>query len=530
MAEKLVLIDGHSIINRAFYGIPDMTSISGEHTNAVYGFLNIMLKICDEEHPDYLCVAFDVKAPTFRHEMYDAYKGTRKPMPAELHEQVPLLKKVLHTMNISTFEHAGWEADDILGSLAKRAEREGLEVSLISGDRDLLQIASDKIKICIPKTKGGKTETECYYTKDVLEKYKLPPSGIIELKALMGDNADNIPGVPGVGEKTATDLLVQYKTMEGVYEHIDEITKKALHEKLVANKDKAILSKKLATIKTDCDTGLAWDELKIGNFWNNEAKELFLSLGLKSFMNDMSEADSLFDSLEKKNRLAYYFLKDKDGVTSLSISDGSDTYVIIVSGFLLSEDYLEKKMAHLAEDKLRKLITFDAKDSYSALGTDDYANIDDVLIMAYLNNPLKSDYTVQDIASEHLDLQLTGWKDSFPKLAYAEAVMTMPAEYVKYAGTMSYVIYESYELLKDALDKKGMTELYRDIEMPLTTVLYNMEKEGIGVNAAALVSYANELGTRISELEKSIYHKAGIEFNINSPKQLGEVLFESGCA
>lgn len=549
MAEKLVLIDGHSIINRAFYGIPDMTSISGEHTNAVYGFLNIMLKICDEEHPDYLCVAFDVKAPTFRHEMYDAYKGTRKPMPAELHEQVPLLKKVLHTMNITTFEHAGWEADDILGSLAKRAEREGLEVSLISGDRDLLQIASDKIKICIPKTKGGKTETECYYTKDVLEKYQLPPSGIIELKALMGDNADNIPGVPGVGEKTATDLLVQYKTMEGVYEHIDEITKKALHEKLVANKDKAILSKKLATIKTDCDTGLAWNQLKIGNFWNNEAKELFLSLGLKSFMkrfdgvseavsskridtdsfkkiDDMSEADSLFDSLEKKNRLAYYFLKDKDGVTSLSISDGSDTYVIIVSGFLLSEDYLEKKMAHLAEDKSRKLITFDAKDSYSALGTDDYANIDDVLIMAYLNNPLKSDYTVQDIASEHLDLQLTGWKDSFPKLAYAEAVMTMPAEYVKYAGTMSYVIYESYELLKDALDKKGMTELYRDIEMPLTTVLYNMEKEGIGVNAAALVSYANELGTRISELEKSIYHKAGIEFNINSPKQLGEVLFE----
>ena len=228
MSQKLVLIDGHSILNRAFYGVPDLTNGQGLHTNAVYGFLNIMFKILEEEQPDYLTVAFDVHAPTFRHEIYDAYKGTRKPMPTELREQVPVMKQMLQAMGICIMEKAGLEADDILGTLAGRGEREGMEVALVSGDRDLLQIATDHIKIRIPKTKGGRTEIEDYYAGDVKAKYQVTPIQFIDLKALMGDTADNIPGVPKVGEKTATELMVQFGSLDNIYAHVEEITKKAV--------------------------------------------------------------------------------------------------------------------------------------------------------------------------------------------------------------------------------------------------------------------------------------------------------------
>ncbi len=225
--EKIVLIDGHSILNRAFYGVPDLSNSEGLHTNAIYGFLNIMFKILDEERPEYLVVAFDVHEPTFRHKIYSEYKGTRKPMPEELREQVPVMKEVLASMGIRTVEKPGLEADDILGTLAKRSEKEGMEVALISGDRDLLQIASSHIKIRIPKTKGGKTEVEDYYAADVEKKYQVNPVQFIDLKALMGDTADNIPGVPKVGEKTATDLMVRFGSLEGIYEHLEEVSRKS---------------------------------------------------------------------------------------------------------------------------------------------------------------------------------------------------------------------------------------------------------------------------------------------------------------
>ncbi len=258
--EKIVLIDGHSILNRAFYGVPDLSNSEGLHTNAVYGFLNIMFKILDEEQPEYLAVAFDVHEPTFRHQIYSEYKGTRKPMPEELREQVPVMKEVLGAMGIRTVEKPGLEADDILGTLAKRSEKEGLEVSLISGDRDLLQIASSHIKIRIPKTKGGKTEIEDYYASDVEAKYQVNPVQFIDLKALMGDTADNIPGVPKVGEKTATDLMVRFGSLEGIYEHLEEVTKKSVRESLAANRDLADLSKELATIKVDGDVDFSYED------------------------------------------------------------------------------------------------------------------------------------------------------------------------------------------------------------------------------------------------------------------------------
>ena len=274
MSQKLVLIDGHSILNRAFYGVPDLSNAEGLHTNAIYGFLNIMFKILEEEKPDYLAVAFDVHAPTFRHQMYQAYKGTRKPMPEELRQQVPVMKEVLKAMHITIMEQAGLEADDILGTLAKKAEQEGMEVSLVSGDRDLLQIATDHIKIRIPKTKQGRTEIEDYYAADVQAAYQVTPLQFIELKALMGDTADNIPGVPKVGEKTAQALMVEYGSLDNIYSHVEEISKKSIRESLIEHKDLAELSKTLATIKTDCDLQLDYDQAKAEGFYTPEAYTL----------------------------------------------------------------------------------------------------------------------------------------------------------------------------------------------------------------------------------------------------------------
>lgn len=510
---KLLLLDGHSIINRAFYGVPDLTNASGLHVNAIYGFLNIMFKFMDDEAPDYLCVAFDTSAPTFRHEQYDAYKGTRKPMPEELREQVPVLKDVLHAMDIVTVERPGWEADDILGSLAKKAEAEGMEVSLISGDRDLLQIATDKIKICIPKTKGGKTETEYYYTKDVIEKYQVPPAGIIELKALMGDSSDNIPGVPKVGEKTATALLVEYGTVDNVYAHLDEITKKGLHDTLEANKDKAELSHWLATIKTDCDTGIAWDEIKIGNLYTEKAYEELQTLGLKAILkrfegkvtgepvkqvsirqvSDFSQCETIFDGAAKAlaagESVFFYIHKDSEGMSAVSLTYGEENYLISVFGFL-TEGYLGDKLATLQGVDGGMLVTYDAKSMYPYIDSEKWDRVDDMMIISYLLNPLKA------------------------------------REYDLSGGNVTYEMSTLYSDFMAELEAQGMLKLYKEIELPLAKVLFDCEREGILVDKDELIRYGQSLMGRISELEASIYEQAGEKFNINSPKQLGEILFE----
>ena len=283
-SKKLVLVDGHSILNRAFYGMPDLTNAAGLHTGAVYGFLNILFKILDEEKADYLTVAFDVHAPTFRHEMYKEYKGTRKAMPEELREQVPLVKKVLRAMGVQIREQAGLEADDILGTLARRGEAEGMEVSLVSGDRDLLQIATEHTCIRIPKTRQGQTVVENYYAADVLERYQVTPDGFIHVKALMGDSSDNVPGVPKVGEKTATQLIVDYGSVDGVYSHLDEIKKPALRKNLAENEDLARLSLFLVTIKTDCDIETDWADAEVGNLYTPEAFHLFTELGVRALL------------------------------------------------------------------------------------------------------------------------------------------------------------------------------------------------------------------------------------------------------
>ena len=309
--KKLVLVDGHSILNRAFYGMPDLTNSSGLHTGAVFGFLNILFKILDEEKADYLTVAFDVHAPTFRHDVYKEYKGTRKPMPEELREQVPLVKKALQAMGVQIREQAGLEADDILGTLARRGEEEGMEVALLSGDRDLLQIATDRICVRIPKTRQGQTVIENYYAEDVLREYKVTPKAFIDVKALMGDSSDNVPGVPKVGEKTATQLIVDYGSVDGVYEHLDEIKKPALKKNLAENEDLARLSLFLVTIRTDCEISTDWEEARLGNLYTPEAFKLFTELNFRALLPrfDAAAAESAAGSEE----LSWRVIADRDG-------------------------------------------------------------------------------------------------------------------------------------------------------------------------------------------------------------------------
>ena len=545
---KLVLVDGHSILNRAFYGVPDLTNAAGLHTNAIYGFLNILFKILDEESPDYLTVAFDVKAPTFRHEMFQEYKGTRKPMPEELREQVPIMKEVLQAMGIRIIEQAGYEADDILGTLAKRAEAEGIEVSLVSGDRDLLQIATDKIKIRIPKTKGGKTEIEDYYAADVEAKYQVNPIQFIDLKALMGDTADNIPGVPKVGEKTATDLMVQFGSLDGIYEHIDEVTKKSIKESLIQNKDLAYLSKELATIKIDSPVVYTFEEARVGNFFNEDSYVLFKKLEFKNLLNkfekgvsneEISATFHLVEDLAEAEALFMKVLSCKDQQIGLKVVKepgrhgellGVALYLPEEGGFLVpkqgffTEEYLKEKMT-LPGAQCR-IVTADIKSEYAYLQAQDTDRFFDVILAAYLLNPLKNDYTVEDIANEYLNLMLPERSQAFGKLSLKDAWNEKPEEFLKYCCFEAYVCAQAANVLQQKLEETYMDRLMREIEMPLTLVLFSMEEEGIRVNPEALKDYGESLSGKITELEQEIYREAGCEFNINSPKQLGEILFE----
>ena len=587
---KLVLIDGHSILNRAFYGVPELTNAQGLHTNAVYGFLNIMFKILEEEKPECLAVAFDVHAPTFRHEIYEAYKGTRKPMPEELREQVPVMKDVLRAMNIVIVEQEGLEADDILGTLAKKAAADGMEVALVSGDRDLLQIADEHIKIRIPKTKGGRTEIEDYYPEDVLEAYQVTPLQFIDLKALMGDTSDNIPGVPKVGQKTATELMVRYGSLENIYAHVEEISKKSIRESLIENRELADLSKVLATIRTDCDLTLDYGSAKAEGYYTKEAYLLFKRLEFKNMLGRFRDAgyqgdgpdgeDAGQDKAEsfrvlrtqrelsgrlKKvktgQRVGLHLALDGGRLLGVAVSTGEETFYyrlpvqenvqlslfsdtvfaggasgeaalaggdagIPLSGEDGGEDMIFLRRELLELSRKAELAAFDIKKQYAFLAQDGTERYSDILIGAYLLNPLKSDYDLETIASEHLGLVIPGRAETLGKLGDAEAAENRPEEFARYCCYGAYVSRRAAAVLSGKLREAGMDRLYREIEMPLSLVLYDMEKEGVEVRQEELKAYGDALVARIQELEESIHEQAGEKFNINSPKQLGEILFD----
>lgn len=569
MAKKMVLIDGHSILNRAFYGLPDLTNAKGQHTGGVYGFLTILFKVLGEENADYLAVAFDVHAPTFRHELYEAYKGTRKPMPEELREQVPLIKEVLQAMGVLTIEKPGLEADDILGTLAKRGERDGMEVSLISGDRDLLQIASEHIKIRIPKTKGGRTEVEDYYAKDVKAAYQVTPQQFIELKALMGDTADNIPGVPKVGQKTATDLMVTYGSIENIYAHLEEIPKKSIRESLAEHRDLADLSLRLATINTAGEFPFAYEDAAIGDLYTEEAYEVFQRLAFKNLLDRFDkekgkkeivcrelkkekELDGYLKKAEEQKLLSWIFypaekqaLKENEQLSLFGTEEKPQEALLCAAlsvpgedtAFISFGDTEEKNRqgitAALFLEKLRALCKeeisltgFQIKGYYAYLGEETETDrLFDVLIAAYLLNPLKSDYQIEDIAGEYLGSGTASYSQLFGKKKPAEAFADQREEFVQYLCGCVSILTESRPLLDEKLKETKQYDLFREIEMPLSKVLYHMEREGVLVKPQELKEYGDALTGRIKELEAAVWEKAGVEFNINSPKQLGEVLF-----
>ncbi|MCM1113095.1 MAG: DNA polymerase I [Muribaculum sp.] len=560
--KKLVLIDGHSILNRAFYGVPDLSNAAGLHTNAVYGFLNILFKILEEEKPEYLAVAFDVHAPTFRHQMYEAYKGTRKPMPEELREQVPVMKEVLRAMHIVIMEQAGLEADDILGTLAKKAERDGMAVSLVSGDRDLLQIATERIKIRIPKTKRNGTEIEDYYAADVLAAYQVTPEQFIDLKALMGDTADNIPGVPKVGEKTATALMVEYGSLENLYAHVAEVSKKSVRESLEANRELADLSRKLAAIKTDCELELDYKAAQVGDYDTPEAYELFRTLEFKNLLGRFDKARRAageqtdpgirtLSGLEEFEQLAgragglpqvgLFLLQEEGRLLGAAVSlSGEETYFYAPSAQTVKEGQLSLFDEPVEErdetEKMREILktlsartriaTPDIKREYAYLAQDGTQRYFDILIAAYLLNPLKNDYDYEAVAVEYLHRPMPAASELFGKRRISEVMEEEPETCKNYCGRGAYVALQAAELLERKLAETQMDELMHQIEMPLSLVLYDMEREGVEVRKEELAAYGEALVDRIGELERSIHEQAGGTFNINSPKQLGEILFD----
>ncbi len=508
MSEKIVLIDGHSIINRAFYGVPDLTNSEGLHTNGIYGFLNIMFRILDEEKPEYLAVAFDLKAPTFRHKMYDAYKGTRKPMPEELREQVPVLKELLTAMKIPLLMKEGYEADDLLGTAARKSEAAGMDVVIVSGDRDLLQLATEKIMIRMPKTKRGVTEIENYHAQDVKDTYQVTPPQIIELKALMGDASDNIPGVPGIGEKTATNLVVAYGSIENAYAHVEEIKPNRAKEALKNHYDMAEMSKKLATICVEAPLELSFEEARLTSLYTPEAYEWCRKLNFKKLLGrfeqteagmpaepevqlitDFAEAENLFARMKGQKQIAFELYYEDGLHVSLADSD-KEVFCISEEGFL-TEQYLLDKLTEVIE-KVPVCGASDVKKLLSNVHPAHREHLFDIEIAAYLINPLMSSYEHEDLGKPYAALT------TFKK---------MPD-------------------LLEKLDEMGMRKLFDEIEMPLVFTLYDMEQAGIQVNGEELREYGEALVGRIEELEKNIHEAAGEVFNINSPKQLGVILFE----
>ena len=537
MAEKIVLIDGHSILNRAFYGVPDLTNADGLHTNAVYGFLNIMFKILDQEKPEYLTVAFDVHAPTFRHEMFEEYKGTRKPMAEELRQQVPVIKEVLQAMGVKIVEKAGLEADDILGTISRMSERRGLEVSVISGDRDLLQLATEHVKIRIPKTKKGQTEIEDYYAEDVLNAYQVTPTEFIDLKALMGDTSDNIPGLPGVGEKTATKIITEYHSIENAHEHASELKPPRASKAIIEHWDLAVLSKTLATIKLDAEIDYEFADAKLGNLYTDEAYVYFQKLQFKNLLGrfetselsnkiedafetitNKEKAEQIFEDAVKAERVGIALCKNTEDVLPLFADQAefagialccSDEHVYYIkTGNDISSAWLKEQTVQLVE-KNECCIFFDVKNAMGELGSLPVSHCFDGTIAAYLLNPLKSDYAGEDVARERLNLLI---EDKLPD--------DSKACYEAYTG------WKAAPILQEQLKENNMWKLFVDVEMPLVETLYDMEQCGVRVEADELKAYGEKLGVRIHELEQEIYEEAGEIFNINSPKQLGVILFE----
>ena len=545
---KLLLIDGNSIINRAFYGIMGSKMLmteDGTYTNAVYGFLSILFKELDDIKPEYLVVAFDLKAPTHRHKMYDKYKANRHGMPEELAMQMPILKETLKAMNVCIIEKEGYEADDILGTLAKWGQKEELEVTVLTGDRDSFQLIDKNIKVRIPRTKMGKTETEDYTVEKIEEEYGLEPLDLIEVKGLMGDTSDNIPGVPGVGEKTALNLIKQYKSIDEVYNHIDE-QKGKLKEKLSENKDLAYLSRTLGTIDINAPI-----EKDLGAFqveeWNKpEVLEIFKKLKFNRFIDRFALQENIgatsFSDSQINTEIEHEKIVDKTKLAELKqeIQENKVIYYYLTEEkFIIYSPKTNKCFSieniqdfkDIFEDKNILKCSYKQKEEFIILwnkGIEAKNLMFDIAIAGYILNSNINKYTIEYLANEYINFDIAEYLSNTEKTGVEQITLFDNAEEPKEDKTYiyAYAIYKLYNVLTQKMEEAGSIDLFNKIEMPLTEVLASMQYEGIYIDKQELLDFGKELQEKIDILTKEIYELTGEEFNINSTKQLGEILFE----
>ena len=530
--KKLLILDSNSILNRAFYGVRYLSAKDGTPTNAIYGFLNILLKLIKEQEPDYICAAFDVKAPTFRHKQYEGYKAQRKPMPEGLAAQMPLAKDVLRAMGVTILEKEGYEADDIIGTVARLCEESEISCFIATGDKDDLQLASDKTKVILTVTKSGYNETIIYDDKAVKEKYHVTPTEFIDVKALMGDPSDNIPGVKGVGEKTAMSLIEKHHSIEYIYENIDDIgLKGAMLQKMKDGREMAFMSKELATINRNTPIEFNAEECVFDGFENNgELYEILKRLELNSIIKklDLSGVDNVKENEDIFKDFSYQ-VGDKnmisgDKVTVVLDFDGDNISSAAVgagnNAVVLNE---QDDIKELLEDDSIAKVMFDVKEAIVKLnGRIDIKNIsDDTAIAAYLVDPAKNEYTIEKLTSEYFGTVIE--KPEVKQLSLLDDVETDRSEYLAKCAVALGVLNER---IGDKIKENGQEKLYNEVELPLVTVLAHLEINGFLVDDNQLKEFADKLGEKIDALTNEIYMLAGEEFNINSPKQLGVILFE----
>jgi DNA polymerase-1 len=541
--EKLLILDGHSLMNRAFYALPPLTNSEGLNTNAIYGFVNMLLKVKEEIDPNYIVCTFDRSAPTFRHNEYKDYKAGRKKMPPELAEQFPVLKELLELLSINIFEIDGFEADDLIGTLSVFSEKKDIDVYIVTGDRDALQLASDNIKVII--TKKGITEKEIYDKNKMLEVYGVTPTQFIDVKGLMGDNSDNIPGVPGIGEKTAFKLIKEYGSIENVLQNIDNISGKKIKENLIQYREQAIFSKKLATIITDVPIDIDIDSIKSKENYNaNGLRTLFFRLGFKSLLDRIPEVESYDKEEEEKVEVQYNKIQDIINLEELvqniiSLSNNEVIYVTfkVNEASIYSKSYIERIFINFKENNyviyLQKLyneskeetvvllkdiferdniqkVSHDVKIPHTIfhkMGINFIGVKFDTQLAAYLIDSSKGEYELKEIISQYLKITLTGEEE---ELQVKE----------------TYLLHKVFKILELQIKEADMEELLYKVEQPLTSVLASLEYEGFKVDKEMLTELGEKFKLEISRIQKEIYNLSEEEFNINSPKQLGKILFE----
>lgn len=567
--KKIVLIDGNSILNRAFYGIMGnkmLTTPDGKYTNAVYGFLAILFKVLEDIEPEYLMVTFDLKAPTARHKLYDGYKATRKGMPNELAEQMPILKDILKSMNIKVIEKEGYEADDVLGTMAKRAEKDGFDVTIVSGDRDTFQLTSNRVKVRIPHTKMGKTETETFGREEVLKKYGVTPKQLIEVKGLQGDTSDNIPGVPGIGEKTALELVKKYKTIDGIYEAIekgeDDLKPKA-KERLLENKELAMLSRTLGTINLEVPIEENLEEFKIKEWNKEEVFSKFKELNFNRFIDrfnlkseegpkqnlaelfeikTLNTQNEIKDLLEKiQNKLVFMLGTEKVEQENLIIKKQIKSIYIYIDNtvyeikFNTNEEFISYFKTIFENENIQKY-SYRLNETYVLLMQNGIYLKEikfDTEIAAYLLNPSNGKYKLDELANQYLSIDIPEYLEFVGAKQQKETQMTlfsqdeMNVDFEKYQNAIyMYTIAKLAEIMNKKLEEINSLKLFENIEMPLIKVLAEMQYEGIYVDKQELVSFGVKLKEDIEVIKQEIYKLAGEEFNINSTLQLGNILFE----